>query len=130
MYRYMPLVRHISKRPILGYTRFRMSSTTSKDPQLAGSTETKSPQAPLAIEGPSTDSDRTTKITVDGEAVKLDAMGPMVINADGTISRINNWHEMTEHEQATTTRLLIKRNEARRKALLEKGVVAGQTISG
>jgi len=106
-----------------------MSSTTTNNSQAADSTETKSQQAPLAIEGPSANSDRTTQITVGGEAVKLDAMGPMVINADGTISRINNWHEMTEHEQASTKRLLVKRNESRRKALLEKGVVAGQIIS-
>jgi len=129
MYRYLPLARHISKRPTTTYPSLRMSSTTTDNSQVASSTETKSQQAPLAIEGPSTDSDRTTQITVDGEAVKLDAMGPMVINADGTISRINNWHEMTEHEQATTKRLLVKRNEMRRKILLEKGVVAGQTIS-
>ena len=48
----------------------------------------------------------------------MDALGPMVLNHDGTISRITNWDTLSAHEQATTFRLIAKRN-AERKAKLE-----------
>ena len=41
------------------------------------------------------------------------------MNKDGSMSRITNWHEMTEPEQAATLRFVAKRNAKRRKALLK-----------
>ena len=52
-------------------------------------------------------------VTVNGQAVALDNLGPMVVHKDGTISRIANWHEMTEIEKQTTLRVLGKRNQLR-----------------
>lgn len=127
MYKYLAQARNISKRPTPTFSLFRMSSSTA---QSAGPVEAKGKQELLAIEEPPADSDGTTQITVGGEGVTLDVMGPMVLNADGTISRVTNWQEMTEYEQATTKRVLVKRNAERRKALLERGVVPGQTVSG
>ncbi|KAG9246264.1 hypothetical protein BJ878DRAFT_497841 [Calycina marina] len=127
MIKYPVLTRLLSRRPRptslpkLAHSRMSSSTTTSTEPTASiPTTATEAQKAPLTIEAPPTDSP-ATQIRVDGEAVKLDALGPMVINVDGTISRINNWHGMTEHEQATTKRLLIRRNEMRRKVLLEKG---------
>jgi predicted Fe-S protein YdhL (DUF1289 family) len=37
----------------------------------------------------------------------------MVVNADGTLSRITNWEKMTEIEQKNTIRILAKRNKER-----------------
>ncbi|KAK8237047.1 hypothetical protein HDK77DRAFT_363617, partial [Phyllosticta capitalensis] len=49
--------------------------------------------------------------------VKLDALGPMVVNKDGTLSRIANWQKMTEIEKKNTLRILGKRNQLRLGAL-------------
>lgn len=72
---------------------------------------------PLLIEDGSAVS--TTSIDVNGASVKLQQLGPVVINSDGTMSRINNWHEMTEAEQITTKRILAKRNANRREDILQ-----------
>ena len=36
-----------------------------------------------------------------------------VINENGTMSRIENWHEMNDIERANVNRILLKRNKAR-----------------
>jgi hypothetical protein len=51
--------------------------------------------------------------------VKLDHMGPLVVNKDGTLSRISNWSDMSAIEQKNTVRILGKRNMLRREALVE-----------
>ena len=45
-------------------------------------------------------------------------MGPVIINVDGTTRRIDNWDQMTKHEQEVAWKRISKRNEQRRKALL------------
>ncbi|KAG5651532.1 hypothetical protein H0H81_008294 [Sphagnurus paluster] len=71
-----------------------------------------STQERLLLEGPS-DVD-ATKLDVQTEnSVKLDTLGPMVVNSDGTLSRIANWAEMTEPERARTLRVLSARNKIR-----------------
>lgn len=52
-------------------------------------------------------------LTVGGEPLRLDALGPIILNSDGTTSRIANWHAMTESERETTKRLIAKRNQKR-----------------
>lgn len=52
--------------------------------------------------------------------VSLDHLGPIVVNRDGTVGRVNNWSEMTEHERKATLELLKKRNMLRRQDL-ERG---------
>ena len=46
-------------------------------------------------------------------SVKLDALGPVVVAEDGTISRIGNWAELTPAEQANTQRIISQRNNQR-----------------
>jgi hypothetical protein len=46
-------------------------------------------------------------------SVKLDRLGPMVVNADGTLSRISNWDKMADNEKETTLRIIGKQNQAR-----------------
>ncbi|CZT21136.1 uncharacterized protein RCC_06997 [Ramularia collo-cygni] len=60
-----------------------------------------------------------------GDTVKLDSLGPMVVNTDGTISRIGNWDQMTEMEKKNTLRIVGKRNKQRMDKLkaAEDGVV-------
>lgn len=50
---------------------------------------------------------------VNGAPIALDALGPMVIGRDGTLSRIANWPEMTSFERNNTLRILGKRNQLR-----------------
>lgn len=54
-----------------------------------------------------------------GETIKFEEMGPIILNADGTTRRIQNWDQMTEHEREVTWRRISKRNEERRLKLLE-----------
>lgn len=53
-------------------------------------------------------------------SVKLDHLGPMVVNVDGTLSRISNWEAMADIEKEATVRIIGKRNQARLKVLRER----------
>ncbi|EAT80053.1 hypothetical protein HBI56_149240 [Parastagonospora nodorum] len=77
---------------------------------------------PLPLPSPSDESD-TTRLDMSGgsSTVKLDHMGPLVVNKDGTLSRISNWGEMSEIERQNTLRVLGKRNMLRREALEKEG---------
>mmetsp|Transcript_8019 Transcript_8019/g.11021 ORF Transcript_8019/g.11021 Transcript_8019/m.11021 type:complete len:110 (-) Transcript_8019:361-690(-) len=89
----------------------------------------KDKQPMLALPAPS-DAKRLETNTVKlGENVKFDELGPVVINSNGTISRIANWDRMTEIEKETTYRVLVKRNNLRRKRLLEQQEKSKQKIS-
>lgn len=50
---------------------------------------------------------------------KLDALGPIILNSDGSMGRIPNWGEMAETEKAQAIRLITARNKRRKEALLE-----------
>ncbi|KAB8228491.1 hypothetical protein ETB97_002275 [Aspergillus alliaceus] len=67
--------------------------------------------------------DQTHKLDVsgDGSTVKLDHLGPLVVNQDGTLARIANWEQMTEIERRNTLRVLGKRNKLRMEALNAAG---------
>ncbi|KAL9932434.1 hypothetical protein V8E36_008551 [Tilletia maclaganii] len=49
----------------------------------------------------------------DSTTFKFDALGPLVVNSDGTLSRINNWRDMTQAERDRIVRVLGKRNQLR-----------------
>ncbi|KAF4436495.1 hypothetical protein F53441_13235 [Fusarium austroafricanum] len=103
----------------------RFSSTMSNDDHQAqgGSNAAAKDTAkkPLPLPAPEIDTaasrgDDVTQLRV-GESVRLDAMGPLVVNTDGTMGRIGNWAGMTEHEREQTLRLLGKRNKQRLDAI-------------
>ncbi|GAA5806178.1 hypothetical protein HPULCUR_011708 [Helicostylum pulchrum] len=60
---------------------------------------------------PST-ADETVSVDIN-DTYKLKEMGPVVINENGTMSRINNWFEMNDIERANVNRVLLKRNRER-----------------
>lgn len=62
-----------------------------------------------------------------GETIKFDEMGPVIINTDGSTRRIDNWQELSEKEKEVTWRRISKRNEERRKALLEQAEQANKS---
>ncbi|KAK6356482.1 hypothetical protein TWF718_000841 [Orbilia javanica] len=85
------------------------------------------PQETLALPAPETETEANAakKLEVDAEALKLDHLGPMVVNSDGTLSRIHNWPNMTLSERKRTIDILGKRNRLRTKALLDQGIKPG-----
>ncbi|EEY19559.1 conserved hypothetical protein [Verticillium alfalfae VaMs.102] len=96
--------RHFTPTPIISHTLFRNMSDSK-------------PTAPLALPSTESTSDGSTNLTLGG-TVSMDALGPVVVNVNGTLSRINNWAEMNEIEKENTLRVLGKRNRQRREALL------------
>ncbi|KAF8300419.1 hypothetical protein DL93DRAFT_2090986 [Clavulina sp. PMI_390] len=88
-----------------------MSSATAPENDKIDENTPKEPAA--LIEGPTPSTDAPKLDVNSGDAIKFDSLGPLVVNSDGTLSRIANWHEMTERERATTVRLLVKRNKIR-----------------
>ncbi|KAG4305957.1 hypothetical protein PORY_000867 [Pneumocystis oryctolagi] len=49
----------------------------------------------------------------NGPALRLDQLGPMVVNRDGTLARIENWAALTEQEKRRIERVLVQRNRQR-----------------
>ncbi|KAK3344638.1 hypothetical protein B0H65DRAFT_492872 [Neurospora tetraspora] len=100
------------------------------DPLSVESQKLQNNNNPLPLPSPETAThvppeEQPKVVTVNGQAVALDNLGPMVVHKDGTISRIANWHEMTDIEQESTLRILGKRNQLRLTNLRE-GRVNGE----
>ncbi|KAG0738269.1 hypothetical protein G6F16_009397 [Rhizopus arrhizus] len=81
---------------------------------MTTSSESKKPILAL----PSTAEETISSVDIN-DTYKLKELGPVVVNEDGTISRINNWHEMTEIEKNNVNRILLKRNRQRLAKLKE-----------
>ena len=56
-------------------------------------------------------------ITVDGMGIKIDKLGPIIVNTDGTLTRISNWGDMSEGERQTALRRIARRNKERTEQL-------------
>jgi hypothetical protein len=57
------------------------------------------------------------------QKMRLDIRGPVILNANGTMSRIAKWNELSEMEKDRSWRLIVKRNAERMEklqGLLEK----------
>lgn len=76
---------------------------------------------PLPLPAPPADGEAINLDVSSGTAAKLDHLGPMVVNRDGTLSRIGNWEQMSDLEQKNTLRVLTKRNKQRLDALKAAG---------
>ncbi|KAF7595425.1 hypothetical protein BBP40_006047 [Aspergillus hancockii] len=108
------------------YSTMLSSTELTQQQQQPQSEDTeKKPQQYLALPDANS-ADQTHKLDVsgDGSTVKLDHMGPLVVNQDGSLSRISNWEQMTDIEKKNTLRVLGKRNKMRMEALKAAG--AGQ----
>jgi predicted Fe-S protein YdhL (DUF1289 family) len=68
---------------------------------------------------PAGDNDKDIPVLKLGETISFEALGPIILNTDGTTRRISNWDDMTEQEQQTTWRRIKQRNEQRRQHLLQ-----------
>ncbi|KAB8257450.1 hypothetical protein BDV32DRAFT_82028 [Aspergillus pseudonomiae] len=101
-----------------------MSSSTDQiqqqqsDNAATDSAAEKKPEQYLALpDSSSADQTQQLDLSGDGSTVKLDHLGPLVVNQDGTLSRISNWAQMAEIEKKNTLRVLGKRNKQRMEAL-------------
>lgn len=96
-------------------------ATTNDNNSTTTTTTTTPPddqnKAPLPLPEPPSGSDAQELDVSSGQAIKLDHLGPMVVNRDGTLSRIDNWQQMTDIERRNTLRILGKRNQLRRDEL-------------
>mmetsp|Transcript_26025 Transcript_26025/g.59106 ORF Transcript_26025/g.59106 Transcript_26025/m.59106 type:complete len:139 (-) Transcript_26025:167-583(-) len=72
-----------------------------------------SSQELLALPAPEDISQLITLDVASGQPVVLDQFGPVVVNTDGTLSRITNWDRMSSEEQAVAKRRISKRNVER-----------------
>jgi hypothetical protein len=92
------------------------SDTSNTNPSTS-EPKKETPLLPASSTDPnSTELDMSTGQTT----IKLDHLGPMVINVDGTMSRISNWEKMADIEKENTLRIIAKRNQSRLEALRKK----------
>ena len=123
-----------TKQPLTTYNTFRtftMSSTTNSSNSSAPTEQQKpdttndAPKAPLAL--PAAPANATQlDMSTGGTTVSLDHLGPMVVNVDGTMSRISNWDKMAEIEKKNTLRIIGKRNKERLAALKSAAAAQGE----
>ena len=101
---------------------FKMSNTTFSNtiPEESSSSNATTKKETLAL--PEVPFNNTTQLDMSNgnTTIKLDHLGPMVVNVDGSLGRITNWLEMTEMEQKNTLRVVGKRNQARLAAVRVK----------
>ena len=71
----------------------------------------------LSAGDPNDDNVKSLKM---GESLKLDNLGPIIINTDGTTRTIDNWDTLTESERKVSWRRIAKRNAERRIILEQK----------
>ncbi|KAI0130719.1 hypothetical protein F4814DRAFT_403400 [Daldinia grandis] len=118
---YPPSLRAMSSAPNTNPSASadKVATTTQAHPENEHQQDSSSQKTPLPLPEPSQVSD-ATQLPVGGEGVKLDHLGPLVVNEDGTMSRISNWAEMAEIERNNTLRILGKRNKLRLDALRAK----------
>lgn len=83
---------------------------------IDGSVVEEIPQLPAPNES---DGDATHRLEVDGPAISMSELGPIIVNTDGTLRRIENWAQLTKAEQASTVRIVSRRNKKRLEALKE-----------
>ena len=65
------------------------------------------PTPMLALPAPGDVTSLVTLNCATGEPVVLDHFGPVVVNSDGTLSRITNWERMDEREVSTSLTLTL-----------------------
>ncbi|KAL4921106.1 hypothetical protein BDW62DRAFT_139891 [Aspergillus aurantiobrunneus] len=103
----------------LSKTYSTMSNQPSQIPEPQ-SDKLEKPDPVLALPD-SSSSETHQQLDVNGDGVKLDHLGPLVVNTDGSLARIANWEQMAEIEKRNTLRVLGKRNKERLDRLKAKG---------
>jgi hypothetical protein len=96
-----------------GLDKTNTTEPTTLGPQDPGTSSTLASK-PLPLPAPHDNSTPTQlDVSGDGTTVKLDYLGPVVVNQDGSLGRISNWDQMSDIERKNTVRVLGKRHAAR-----------------
>lgn len=110
-----------------------IKNTTNPSPapeQGAGAEQHKPlPLPPTSDQSTGVD-DGVKQLNVQGGSVSFDHLGPIVVNQDGTMSRVANWPNMTQIERENTIRILGKRNQLRLAALRKAAEETGKAGVG
>ncbi|KAI0555784.1 hypothetical protein F4679DRAFT_5353 [Xylaria curta] len=101
-----PSSSHLSSPPIMDTTETKSETNNDTPESKTSSNSAPFPALPAADGAIST-------LEVGGAALRLDHLGPLVVNEDGTLSRIANWEKMADIERENTLRILGKRNQMR-----------------
>ncbi|KAJ3044839.1 hypothetical protein HDV00_000716 [Rhizophlyctis rosea] len=94
----------------------RSLTTPSSPPNPSSPPSSSTPPNLKALPAPT---DAATQIQPNADGVHdltdsfYDQLGPLVVNEDGSLSRISNWPEMSEIERKNVLRVLGKRNKMR-----------------
>lgn len=99
----------------IGWTTDATNGSTTDSPQ----------QEILALPAP----DQGTAVDITNKSFAFDELGPLVVNPDGTLSRIKNWATMTELERQRTLERINKRNQERLAAIREKEASSTESAS-
>ncbi|CAO3626572.1 unnamed protein product [Cunninghamella echinulata] len=91
---------------------------------------TNSPSEPKPILALPATAEETVEKVDANDSYKLKELGPVVVNEDGTLSRINNWKEMNDIEKANVNRILLKRNRQRLEKLKAKAAAEETEVEG
>ncbi|KAI1820017.1 hypothetical protein F4861DRAFT_93257 [Xylaria intraflava] len=89
------------------------ASSETKEENNSAQPESQSPSQPAELPALPAAGSATATLEVGGSALRLDHLGPLVVNEDGTLSRIANWEKMAEIERENTLRIIGKRNQMR-----------------
>lgn len=129
------ILRPLSQRTMSSNnTQYPSSKDTQQTPtsseetstSTSTSTSTTASTTPQGLPAPGQGEPITLDVSGGGATVKLSDLGPLVVNVDGTVARINNWREMTDAERETTVRMVGRRNKQRLEALRAKKEEGGQ----
>lgn len=74
----------------------------------------------LGLPEPGAEGSQRIDLSSGSGSIKMDHLGPLVVNVDGSLSRISNWDKMAEIERKNTLRIIGKRNQQRLAALEAK----------
>ena len=69
---------------------------------------------------PPIDEDPSEKTMKLGEKISMEHLGPIIINTDGSLRRIDNWDKLSKEEQDRSFRLIAARNKKRIEILKQK----------
>jgi len=56
-------------------------------------------------------------INSNDDTTSFDELGPLLLNADGTLSRIKNWQELSDAEKQKAAKMVAKKNKQRKEQL-------------
>ena len=99
----------LSSQPVASEVRAKQELVRGVEGGAGGRKGPKSVDSPV----------KPTELKLGGEAIAMEHLGPIIINADGTTRRIANWDSLSSGEKESSWRIIKARNEKRLAKLRE-----------